>query len=81
MPFQTLTERAKSPYAQAPAAGHEKRKRLFRLSRHKSDRQSDAFCHTGVTAYDRESSRYSWTREKRKVLALCNSRLEKHLFP
>ncbi|KAB7708990.1 hypothetical protein F9802_02300 [Bacillus aerolatus] len=41
----------------------EKRKRPFRLGRRKTDRRSGALCHTGVTAYVRESGRCSWTRK------------------
>ncbi|MGM7635923.1 hypothetical protein, partial [Bacillus sp. Hm123] len=35
----------------------EKRKRPFRLGRHKTDRRSGVLCHIGVTAYVRESGR------------------------
>ncbi|KAB7707460.1 hypothetical protein F9802_06830 [Bacillus aerolatus] len=44
----------------APGARQlEKRKRPFRLGRHKTDRRSGTLCHTGVTAYVRESGRWS----------------------
>ncbi|WP_141676291.1 hypothetical protein [Pseudobacillus wudalianchiensis] len=64
----TPAENSKPPYALAPAARQEKRKQLPRLGRHKTDRRSGALCHTGVTAYDRESSRCNWTIEMRSRL-------------